>query len=269
MEQAATHFGDIGPFLEELKNVDIAPKISYHLRQLLACELDRKALIMELAAVVDASKPFVKATYNLKGDGLRGFSTYTTLQAVATAAAQHHYPNVVAQSLSLGATPAEVAELRALAREGVQPGINYFLKKFNNDFYNVVRVFQAARMACPSAVQDLRPSPEDVEQLCRLPFLDDDVTIRALQKELSNYLPEADGVKIVHGEQMQLWKEHHVQLRHWSSAAKRLALVQPSSAVAERVFSLLSALFDDQQTAALEDYLEAAVMLAYNYRDKD
>ena len=100
MEQVITHFGNNGPFLEELKNVDIAPKISDHLRQLLACELDRKALIMELAAVVDASKPFVKTTYNLEGEGLLVFSTYTTLQALATAAAQCHYPNIVAQSLS-------------------------------------------------------------------------------------------------------------------------------------------------------------------------
>ena len=88
-----------------------------------------------------------------------------------------------------------------------------------------------------SAVQDLSPSPEDVEQLRRFPFLDDDVTIRALQKELLNYLAEADGVKIIHGEQMQWWKEHHVQLPHWSSAAKRLALVQPTSAAAEQVFA--------------------------------
>ena len=77
MEQAVTHFGDIGPFLEELENMDIAPKISDHLRQLLACELDRKALIMELAAVVDASKPFVKISYNLEGERLLVFSTYT------------------------------------------------------------------------------------------------------------------------------------------------------------------------------------------------
>ena len=70
MEQAVTHFGDIGPFLEKLENVDIAPKIPDHLRQLLACELDRKALTMELAAVVDAGEPFVKATYNLEGDAL-------------------------------------------------------------------------------------------------------------------------------------------------------------------------------------------------------
>ena len=92
MEQAVTQFSDIGPFLEELKNMDIASKISDHLRQLLACELDRKALIMELAAVVDAGEPFLKATYNLEGDGLLVFSTYTTLQALATAATQCHYP---------------------------------------------------------------------------------------------------------------------------------------------------------------------------------
>ena len=87
-----------------------------------------------------------------------------------------------------------------------------------------------------------------------------------MQKELPNYLAEADGVKIVHGEQMQWWKEQHVQLLHWSSAAERFALVRPSSAAAAQVFSLLSALFASR---LLWRTMEAAVMLAYNYRDKD
>ena len=104
---------------------------------------------MELAAVVDAGAPFVKATYTFGGDGLLVFQTYCTLQALATAAAQHHYPNVAAQASALEETPEEVANLTAFAREGVQPGITYFLQKFNGDFYNVVRAFRAARMACP------------------------------------------------------------------------------------------------------------------------
>ena len=90
-----------------------------------------KNLIMELAGVVDAGAPFVKATYNMEGDGLLVFQAYSTLQALATAAAQHHYPNVAAQVSALGETPGEVANLTALARDGVQPGINYFLMKFN------------------------------------------------------------------------------------------------------------------------------------------
>ena len=40
--------------------------------------------------------------------------------------------------------------------------------------------------------------------------------------------------------------------------------MQPSSAAAERAFSLLSAAFSDQQDSALADYLQASVMLQYN-----
>ncbi len=44
-------------------------------------------------------------------------------------------------------------------------------------------------------------------------------------------------------------------------------LVQPSSAVAERVFSILSNCFKDPQTHSSEDYIEASVMLQYNSRE--
>ena len=44
-------------------------------------------------------------------------------------------------------------------------------------------------------------------------------------------------------------------------------LVQPSSAVAERVFSILQQ-FIAQQQSSLEDYLELSVMLQYNFNCK-
>ena len=123
--------------------------------------------------MVDASAPFVKARYTSGGGGVLVFQTYSTLQALATAAAQHHCPNVAAQASALGETPEEVANLTAFAREGVQPGITYFLQKFNGDFYNVVRAFRAARMACPMTAQELQPTMQDVEQLKMFLCLDD------------------------------------------------------------------------------------------------
>lgn len=264
MQQVMMHFGDVQPFLEATQ--DIAPRLNDHLTGLLTSEADRKALMMELAAVVDAGEPFVKATYNLEGDGVLVFHAYSTLQALSAAAAQRHYPNVAAQASALGNTPAEVDELVTLARNGVQPGINYFLQKFNTDLYDIVRAFRAARMACPTTVQELHPHPQDVQQLRQFPFLDDDAIIGDLQKELPTYLAEADGIRVDRGQELRWWKDHQAALPHWSSAASQLALVQPSSAAAERVFSLLRAQFDEQQGGALEDYLEAAVMLAYNHR---
>ena len=44
---------------------------------------------------------------------------------------------------------------------------------------------------------------------------------------------------------LEWWKIHATQLPVWSSAAKLTLLVQPSSAAAERVFSLLNSSFKD------------------------
>lgn len=266
MEHAMTYFADIELFLQE--NQDVAPRNSGHLQVLLTDVERRKRLMMELAAVVDAGGNFVKATYQLESDGLLVFSAYSTLQGLSTAAAQQHYPNVEAQAQSLGETPQEKADLRKIARDGVRPGITYFLHKFNVQFYNVVTAFKIARYACPVRVQQLKPTPEEVSALRVFPFLDNDGLIAGLQKELPPYMAEAEGVRLQDGEQMVWWYNHRQCLPSWSAAARLLSLVQPSSASAERVFSLLQAAFNDQQSSTLTDELEASVMLAYNHRSE-
>ena len=53
-------------------------------------------------------------------------------------------------------------------------------------------------------------------------------------------------------------------LPHWAGVVKNLSVIQPSSASAERVFSLLHNAFNDQQVIPVEDYLEASFMIRYN-----
>ena len=53
-------------------------------------------------------------------------------------------------------------------------------------------------------------------------------------------------------------------LHHWAGVVKKLLVIQPSSASAERVFILLNNAFNDQQDNAPEDYLEASVIIRYN-----
>ena len=65
-------------------------------------------------------------------------------------------------------------------------------------------------------------------------------------------------------DQLQWWKLHAATLPNWSAAAKKMILIQPSSAAAERVFSLLKASFG--QDMALQDYIEASIMLQYSKR---
>ena len=57
-------------------------------------------------------------------------------------------------------------------------------------------------------------------------------------------------------------------LRFYWEAAKLPSLVMPSSCAAERVFSLLNNLFNQQQTRTLTDMLYLALFLAYNKRGK-
>ena len=58
---------------------------------------------------------------------------------------------------------------------------------------------------------------------------------------------------------MSWWAEHSDELPHWSSAAKMVGAV-------ERVFSIQTNTFGIQQDHSLQDYIEASLMLQYNYK---
>ena len=64
---------------------------------------------------------------------------------------------------------------------------------------------------------------------------------------------------------MNWWKRHEKEMPAWSEACKLVVLVQPSSAAAERVFSLLQNSFTKRQQSSLEDYVSLSIMMQYNY----
>ena len=60
------------------------------------------------------------------------------------------------------------------------------------------------------------------------------------------------------------WERHKEDLPHWANAFMKVVLIQPSSAAAERVFSLLTNAFGHLQGSSLEDYISASIMMQYN-----
>ena len=86
-----TYFADIQPFLEDI--TDLAPKIRDRLLPMLQDQEQKERLQLEIAIVVDAGEPLVKATYNLEGDGSLALTAYKILQEVSTAVGNKHYPN--------------------------------------------------------------------------------------------------------------------------------------------------------------------------------
>ena len=61
------------------------------------------------------------------------------------------------------------------------------------------------------------------------------------------------------------WARQEHSLLHWSASVRKIILIQPSSAAAERVFSLLKASFNERQDGAHQDYVEASLMLQYKH----
>lgn len=225
-----------------------------------------KTYAWSLAALIDVGVHFVNATYYLEGDGPLIFSCYERLSAVAQAVAVDHYPNInaVAREIANG-NVAIYNQLMAQAKACIRPGLNFYQRKFSVQFRDTVRAFKAARFCCPVQVQALRPTSASLEELRNFPFVNNDATIANLAQELPLYIAAADGVNVACEEdKVTWWAAHRDTLPHWCALVKKLLLIQPSSAAAERVFSLLSNAFTSQQDFALQDYLEASVMLRYN-----
>ena len=61
-------------------------------------------LQLELAVIIDCGEQFVKATYNLEGDGALVFCCYDILSLLKFGIQVEHYPNLIAVATRLGGT---------------------------------------------------------------------------------------------------------------------------------------------------------------------
>ena len=260
-KQIMLQWGDVPDFLT---SVDVAPKSREKLLHLY--QNDGTNLMIELAVTIDAGEPFVKACYSLEGDGPLALSCYEVLSTVKASIQVKHWANTRALAQKLAAErqlPGLEQQLMAYALTCVQPGFTYFESKFGGELLPSVRAFQAASLFHPVKITDLHPDASAVEDLKAFHFLQG--AIPDLQKELPQYLAAAEGVS-AEVEVLKWWEKHEDKLPHWSAACQQVLLCQPSSAAVERVFSFLNSSFSDQQSRALEDYVELSLMLQCNKR---
>ncbi len=139
----------------------------------------------------------------------------------------------------------------------MQPAFDYFQTKFHGDLKPAVSAFKAAQLICPHNVNDLQPDLSTVDRVTAFSFLQDTVLVTNLKAELPQYLAcAADLAQEV--DSLDWWNQHSTSLPYWSSAASTVLLVQPSSATAEKVFSLFTNTFGDRQNRSLQDYLKTS-----------
>ena len=263
MNQVGVHFGDILPFLQE--NQDASASTNRQLRSILESPDQSRILRLQLAAMMDVGKHFVQGTYALEGDGPLVLECYSKLQAITTALAQNELPNLKAAAREIAeAHNLDAAHLVMQTMAGANPAVTWFLQKFNLHLGDTVAAFRKARFFDPVEAQAFNLTPEKVRSLNCFPFLSDDLD--SLVDELPLYLAAIQDVELESLEEKWKWWSRRNDLPHWQEAVKKLVLVQPSSAASERVFSMLTSCFGDQQTHALEETVEASIMLRYNKR---
>ena len=267
MKQLLDLFGDVLPFLE--LNTSISPATRGKLLSILHDPHEKSHLMVELAVTIDAGMPFVKATYNLEGDGPLALTCYEAISTLNAAARQAYYPNLmsVASQISSGDSQME-SELVQHAKSCVQPGLTYYFQQISASMRDPLAAFKAARLFSPSKLNELNPSTAAVDSrlvdsLATFPFLT--LALPALKEEFPHYIAAAEDIDSSYNP-LTFWKGHEDDLPNWSKAARQVLLVQPSSASSERVFSLLRNSFGERQHSSLQDYIEASLMLQYNKR---
>ena len=93
IEQVHNLYRDIEGFLQ---NNGMAPATKEKLLDMLSHRQKRVLLKMEVAAVVDAGRPLVQATYVLEGDGPLLVQCYEELSKVSASFSAAYYPNTKA-----------------------------------------------------------------------------------------------------------------------------------------------------------------------------
>ena len=120
-------FGDIEPFLN--RNADLGASFCPRLLAILSDQEKLKHLKLELAAVIDWGEVFVKATYNLEGDGPLSFTAYEEVRTVVEAVRVAHTSNteaVIRSITSMSSQSSVQQRLRSYTRSCMQPALDYF-----------------------------------------------------------------------------------------------------------------------------------------------
>ncbi len=188
--QVLCQFGDVLPFIQS--HPEMSPATTGRLLKLLS-DSQKKSYLQ--AAVIDCGESFVKATYNLEGDGPLVFKCYKILTTLTAGIHTAHYPNLeaVARALS-GGSPTVLQQWVQYGKLCLKPGLDYFLAKFQHKLSSSVSAFKSAQLFIPSKVTEMRPTAAEVGSLKAFSFLNNAVLLQNLKAELGVYLAKAAAV---------------------------------------------------------------------------
>jgi hypothetical protein len=247
-------------YISDLTADKLCTNYTSSLNSALTTEMKRKCVHLQLKVASVLMKKFVLATYNLEGDSFLLPFAYDLLLELCSLA---NDPSYFLSGQGVECTD----EVRVL----VQPAMTYFQERMKTDCASRLPVFKLARLFNPIVVNDLNVTVPDIRSLAQaFPFIDSE-TIDGLLTEWNSYVTMAASFNIPPTstfadkvDAVWKWWSRQLSIPIWRKVAAEIALIQPSSAAAERAFSLLRHRFGKKQKKSLMDYVETSVMVAYN-----
>ena len=97
----------------------------------------------------------MKSTYKLEGGGVLIFCAYGEISKLQAVIHSAYYPNVNAGTKKSSGNATQQQQLNYHAKSCVQPGYQYFERKFGTDLKVVVSTFKCARYFDPSKINEL------------------------------------------------------------------------------------------------------------------
>ena len=220
IKQMHDAFGDVCTFLG---NHELPTTTTTKMIDILNSSANCRKLKIELAVTVDVMDPFVKTTYNLKGDGPLSITAYECVRSLYAHVGVRDFPNVNAVARQLaGGNGTHEQQLATYASGCVDPAFDYFTAKFDNDLQTAMEAFKVIRFFSPTKMCELKPVASDLDTLHCLPFLNA-ADINSLKCELATYLAAVEDISHLI-DSMWWWKTNQDQLPHWTSVFKRYYL---------------------------------------------
>ena len=130
-KQLMWQFGDLDVFIK--RNDDGSPVTRGKLLALFSNGTKRSTLQIELASIVDFGVPFVKATYQLEGNGPLALDCFEIVDGLSTSIRLCNVPNVeaIAKKLANGLLHAKQKWIDH-AQTCIEPGHNYFKRQLTS-----------------------------------------------------------------------------------------------------------------------------------------
>ena len=253
-------------------------------------EENEPEVLLELSLVKDIGESMVKFCHFQEGDGFLSPTTFNHFTAV--------YERIAAAADADGPLPMMEETVRklypALDDAGVMESIlpyreklKSLRKKFQHDMQGKLQqpllVLRACRLLNYSwvayiSVEALRNEAHFFSKLPALetqdnPIPDEELTMYhsfALIQHDKDKDDPACGKHASSDMLIRFWLSNQIMLPRLFTAYMEAAVIMPSSGTSERVFSILSSCFRDNQTRCLQDIKETTVMLRYNesFRNK-